>query len=64
VTWLEIILFWIVLSIAVPVIFGMRYTQLKEYRARLAIAETRFHRFPVRRFNGLRVVSRTPPGAR
>jgi hypothetical protein len=63
-TWLEIILFWVVLSIAVPVILGMRYTQLKEYRARLSIAQTRFHRFPARRFNGLRVVSRTPPAAR
>jgi hypothetical protein len=63
-TWIEIVLFWIVLSIALPVLFGMRYTQLKEYRARLAIAQNRFHRFHVRRVDGLRVVSRSRPIAR
>lgn len=62
--WMVIVLSWIVLSIALPVLFGIRYTQFKEYRARLAIAQARFHRFHVRRFDGLRVVSRTGPIAR
>ncbi|MDB5362805.1 MAG: hypothetical protein JWO51_4102 [Rhodospirillales bacterium] len=46
-TWLEIGLLWIVLSVAVPVLLGLRYTQLKEYRQRLARARIHFHRFHV-----------------
>jgi hypothetical protein len=44
-TWIEIVLLWIVLSVALPVLFGLRYTQLKEYRERLRNSRTRFHRF-------------------
>jgi len=64
VTWTEIALFWIVLSIALPVLFGMRYTQLKEYRERLANARAQFHRFRVRRFPSLRLIHRARPIAR
>lgn len=45
--WLEIGLLWIVLSVTVPVLLGLRYTQLKKYRQRLARARTHFHRFHV-----------------
>jgi len=46
-TWMEIILLWVVLSVALPVLFGLRYGQLKDYRDRLGRARTRFHRFHV-----------------
>lgn len=46
-TWMQIVLLWIALSVALPVLFGLRYTQLKEYRERLQKARTRFHRFHV-----------------
>lgn len=46
-TWIEIVLLWIVFSVGVPVLFGLRYTQLKEYRQRLISARARFHRFHI-----------------
>jgi len=33
-TWIEIGLLWIVLSVAVPVLWGLRHTQLKQSRHR------------------------------
>jgi len=63
-TWTEIALFWIVLSIALPVLFGMRYSQLKEYRERLANARVRFHRFRIRRLSSLRLLRRARPVVR
>ena len=45
--WIEIGLFWIVFSVGVPVLLGLRFTRLKEYRQRLAQARTRFHRFHI-----------------
>ena len=46
-TWVEIGLLWVILSIALPVLFGLRYGRLKEYRQRLRAARERFHRFHV-----------------
>ncbi|HLZ68102.1 MAG TPA: hypothetical protein VKQ29_17900 [Aliidongia sp.] len=46
-TWLEIGLLWIVLSIGLPILLGLRHTQLKEYRQRLRAARARFHRFHI-----------------
>ena len=46
-TWMEIGLLWIVLSVGVPVLLGLRFTRLKEYRERLAQARARFHRFHI-----------------
>jgi len=46
-TWLEIGLFWIVFSVGIPILLGLRFTRLKEYRERLVKARTRFHRFHV-----------------
>jgi len=44
-TWLDIVLTWIVLSIAVPILYGWRRAQMKDYHRRVASAHTRFHRF-------------------
>ncbi|HEV2672948.1 MAG TPA: hypothetical protein VGV37_00305 [Aliidongia sp.] len=44
-TWLEIGLGWIVLSIGLPVLYGWRHAQMKDYRQKLATARSRFHRF-------------------
>jgi len=43
--WIEIGLFWIVFSVGVPVLLGLRFTRLKERRERLSQTRTRFHRF-------------------
>lgn len=46
-TWLDIGLLWIVLSVGLPILFGLRYTRLKEYRQRLDRTRTRLHRFQI-----------------
>jgi hypothetical protein len=45
VTGIEIGLVWIAFSIALPIVFGLRYAKFKDYRHRLEVARAHFHRF-------------------
>jgi hypothetical protein len=45
--WMEIGLLWILLSIGVPVLLGLRYCQVKKYRERVQTAREHFHRFHI-----------------
>ena len=42
--WMEIGLLWILLSIGVPVLLGLRHCQVKKYRERVQTAREHFHR--------------------
>lgn len=46
--WLEIAFIWIAASIAVPVLYGLRYNYVKNYRERAIRARARLHRFHFR----------------
>jgi hypothetical protein len=45
--WMEIGLLWVLLSVGLPVLFGLRYSQVKKYRQQVQTARARFHRFHI-----------------
>ena len=47
-SWLGIVLTWIVLSIAVPMLYSWRYHSVKNYRARAFEARAKLHLFHFR----------------
>jgi hypothetical protein len=52
-TWAEVVVLWVTLSVTLPVLLGLRYTRLRETQSRLNFARAHYHRFHVRHRSSL-----------